>query len=83
MSIWDYVFQVEDFHGRRLRFHLYPSLYTETGMPVQRLKRLVASKDGLFVLVRCCGLPQAEDTLGRLKKIQKVVHQLMKKVFPC
>lgn len=57
---------VEDIHGSRLKFFHDPSLdkeaimshvvSSETGMPVQRLMRLVEADTGLMVQVRWRGL---------------------------
>lgn len=54
---------------------------SETGMPVQRLMRLVDTEDGLMVLVRWSGLPDSEDTLEPLKKVYEDVPGLLAKLL--
>lgn len=83
--------QVEDVHCTRLKFYHDPSLDTEaimshvisseTGMPVQRLMRLVDSDDGIMVQVRWRGLPESEDTLEPVQKVFEDVPQLLEKLF--
>ena len=54
---------------------------SETGMPVQRLMRLVQSDDGLMVQVRWKGLPASEDTLEPISKVYEDVPELFLKLL--
>lgn len=82
---------LENVHGSRLKFYHDASLDTkaimshvvasETGMPVQRLMRLVESDDGLMVQVRWKGLPESEDTLEPIGKVYEDVPQLLLKML--
>lgn len=83
--------QLQEVHGTRLKFYRDSSLNTEavmshvvaseTGMPVQRLMRLVDTDDGLMVQVRWRGLPDSEDTLEPASKVYEDVPQLFRKLL--
>lgn len=80
---------IEEAHCSRLKFYHDSSLdqkaimpnviASETGMPVQRLLRLVDADEGLKVLVCWRGLPGSEDTLEPPEKVYEDVLQLFEK----
>lgn len=81
----------EDMHACRLRFFsnkdlnteaVFPHvLYSERGMPVQRLMELTEAPDGIYIRVRWRGLPPADDTLEPLCRDYEDAPQLVKKLL--
>lgn len=82
---------LEDIHACRLKFFsndqlnksviMSHILYSETGMEVQRLLKIIDSTDGLFVLVRWKGLPPDEDSLEPLQNIYNDVPVMTRKLL--
>ena len=78
---------LEEVHASRLQFYsddqlnreaIMPHvLSSETGMPVQRLMRLVDTPSGLAVVVRWRGLPPSADTTEPLNRIYEDVPQML------
>lgn len=56
---------------------------SDTGMPVQRLMKIVESGKGLMVQGLWQGLPEPGDTLEPLSKIDEYVPQLLLKLLVC
>lgn len=64
---------VQEVHGTRLKFFkdrflgtvaiMAHVIYSETGMPVAQLMKLIESENGLQFQVRWKGLPNSEDSL--------------------
>ena len=78
-------------HASRLRFYSDSHLDTEaimphvlaseTGMPVQRLMRLVQGPKGIEVVVRWRGFPPSADTTEPLQKIYEDVPQMLQNLL--
>lgn len=56
---------------------------SETGIPVQRFMCLVETDNELIFQVRWRGLPESEDTIEQLQKIEEDVPELLLKLFCC
>ena len=81
----------EELHASRLKFYHDPTLDTdavmshvlqsETGMTVQRLLRLKEHPDGVYVVVRWKGLPNSDDTLEPLLKVNEDVPRMLERLL--
>lgn len=81
--------QLREVHGIRLWFHRDSAMNaeaimshvvsSETGMPVPRLIQLVDSDDWVMVQICWGGLPESEDTLEPVRKVNKDVSALFLK----